>query len=321
VIIDSTNITIEDSQIGPCGGNGINIYNNSAQSSQIYIYDSYIHPETHTTNCCDYNDGIFVQDGVSQVTVQGNVIAYSESNVAVVGVKGGSGVNSVTVTGNFLLNPLGGNPSSRGQNVLVTYASTVDVQNNYALSSTNTTTYKYAENQEDSINFENGTGVTATDNYVTGGHSSSGCGIIADGDANSAQFTYNELVNTGECGIGIASGTNQSVENNKAFETNPISGGGNTAIYVWNQYSVPCGPVVVSNNIAVFKNTDGTYNSFWNGGGCGTVTLTDDTWDAAAFNILNPPATTMPSPLIPPQPKNCVAKSPYSTQTGWAGCQ
>lgn len=46
-IIDSTNITIENSQIGPCGGNGINIHNNTGTTSNIQIYDSYIHPETH----------------------------------------------------------------------------------------------------------------------------------------------------------------------------------------------------------------------------------------------------------------------------------
>ena len=132
-IINSTNISNQNSQIGPCGGNGIHIYNNTAQSSQIYIYDSYIHPETHTTNCCDNNDGIFVQDGVSQVTVQENVIAYGESNVEVLGVPGGSGVNGMTITGNFLLKPRGGQPSSRGQNVSAWYASNV-VQNNYSRS-------------------------------------------------------------------------------------------------------------------------------------------------------------------------------------------
>ena len=81
---------------------------------------------------------------------------------------------------------------------------------------------------------------------------------MADEAANSAQFTYNQLVNTGQCGIG--SGTNQLVDHNKVFETNPI----------------------------------------WDGGGCGTPTLGGDTWDLTAFKTLNPPSTTMPPPLIPP---------------------
>ena len=36
-IIDSTDITIENSQIGPCGENGINIYNSTATTSNIRI--------------------------------------------------------------------------------------------------------------------------------------------------------------------------------------------------------------------------------------------------------------------------------------------
>ncbi len=135
-----------------------------------------------------------------------------------------------------------------------------------------------------------------------------------------SSFTYNELVNTGQCGIGIASGTNQLVENNKVFENDQISGGGNTAIYLWNQYSEPCGPVTLTGNIGVFKLTNGTYNSLYDGGGCTPETVSGNTWDEAAWDLLYPPSTTMPPPLIPPQPKNCVAKSPYSTQTGWPGC-
>jgi hypothetical protein len=122
------------------------------------------------------------------------VIAYGEANVAGVGFAGGFGVSGMTVTGNFLLNPLGGSPDSRGQDVLATFVmgKVNVVQNNYALSSTNTTKYKFAENQEDSINFENGTGLTVTNNYVTGGHSASGCGIIADVGGNGAQFTLQQ---------------------------------------------------------------------------------------------------------------------------------
>jgi hypothetical protein len=319
-IIDSTNIAIESSQIGPCGGHGIDIFTNTGSVSQIYIYDNYIHPETHKNACCDYNNGIFITPGVSHLVIQGNVIAYGESNIAINGndgVDNNPTIDSVTVTGNFFLNPRGGN-YSRGQNVAAWYATNVVVQNNYTLSSK--TGYKYADVQEDSINFMFGSGGVATNNYVTGGHSVSGCGIIADEAANSAQFTYNQLVNTGQCGIGIASGTNQLVDHNKVFENDQISGGGNTAIYIWNQYGEACGPVTLTNNTAVFKLTNGTYNSFYDGGGCTPETKSGNTWDAAAWNLLNPPSTKMPPPLIPPQPKNCVAKSPYSTQTGWPGC-
>jgi hypothetical protein len=322
VIIDSTNITIEDSQIGPCGGNGIHIYNSSAPvTSGIYIFDNYIHTETHDPNpndCCDNNDGVFV-DGTSQVTIQGNVIAYGESNIEANGATGT--VAGVTVVGNFLLNPRGGNPSYRGQNFQAWDATNVVVLNNYTLSSRDKTKYLYADDQEDSINFGTGTGFLASHNYITGGHSPSGCGLIADEGANSILFLGNQLFNTGQCGIGIASGNNQLVDHNELFEAVPISGGGNTAVYVWNQYSEACGPVAVTHNIATEILKDGTYNSFWYGGGCDPLTRYGNTWDAAAQKLLTPPETKMPPPLIPPQPRNCVARSPYSTQTGWPACK
>jgi len=324
VIIDSTNITIEDSQIGPCGGNGINIYNNSAQSSGMQIFDNYIHPETHDpdpNDCCDNNDGVFIQDGVSQVTVQGNVIAYSESNVEILGVQAGSGVNGVTVIGNFLLNPRGGSPSSRGQNVQAWYATNVVVLNNYTLSSRDKTKYLHAEDQEDSINFGPGTGFLVSNNYITGGHSPSGCGLLADDGANSGLFLGNRLLDTGQCGVGIASGTNQLVYHNRILNRTPVNGGGNTALYVWSQYPEPCGPVAVTHNIATEIRKDGTQSGFWYGGGCDPLKESGNTWNEAARKRLTPPETKMPPPLIPPQPRNCVAKSPYSTQTNWPACK
>ena len=319
-IIDSTNITIENSQIGPCGGNGINIFTYTGSASQIYIYDNYIHPETHNNACCDYNDGIFVTPGVSDVTIQGNVIAYGESNVVINGndgVDNNTTINRVTVTGNFLLNPRGGD-NSRGQNVAAWFATNVIVFKNYMLSARKG--YKYPEIQEDSINFGFGDNFVAIHNYVTGGHSASGCGIIADEAANNVLLTRNWIVNTAQCGIGVANGTNQLVDHNRIFENDEISGGGNTAIYVWNQYSEACGPVTVSKNIGVFRLADGTYNSFWDGGGCDPVTAANNRWDEAAWDALYPPSKKMRPPLIPPQPRNCVARSPYSTQTRWPQC-
>jgi hypothetical protein len=320
-IIDSSNITIENSEIGPCGGNGINIFSYATSVSHIYIYDNYIHPETHKNACCDYNDGILITPGVSHVVIQGNVIAYGESNVVINGNDGidnNPNISGVSVKGNFLLNPRGGN-NSRGQNVAAWFATDVVAQNNYTLSSK--TGYRYADVQEDSINFMFGSRFTATRNYVTGGHSQSGCGIIADEGADNVLFGGNRLVETGQCGIGIASGVNQSVEGNRIINSAPVPGGGNTAVYVWNQYPEPCGPVTVSNNTGVFKLADGTFNSFWNGGGCDPVATTSNTWDQAAWDALYPPSKKIPPPLIPPQPRKCVARSPYSTQTRWPMCE
>jgi hypothetical protein len=307
-ITNSTDITIENSEIGPCGGNGVNI----SGGSKIQIFDSYLHPETRSPGRCDHNDGVLVQNA-STITIQGNVIAYGESNV-----EAPQGVSDLTIIGNFLLNPRG--PFPRGQNVQAWNANNVVVRNNYTLSSRNTKLYLYPDDQEDSINFGIGSGFIAQGNYITGGRSPSGCGLIADDGANRVQFTGNRLVDSGQCGI--ASGTDQFVEHNRIINRTPVPGGGNTALYVWSQYNgAACGPTTVSNNIATEIRKDGTQSGFWNGGGCDPVTLTGNHWDDAAEKLLTPISTKLPPPLIPPQPRHCVIKSPYSTQIGWPACQ
>src|ERR1700729_2799222 len=139
-IWDSSDITVEASEIGPCGGNGVSIRG----GSDIRVYDSYIHPETLSSGCCDRNDGVLVQQATS-VTIRGNVIAYGESNVEVL-----ERATGVAIAGNFLLNPRG--PFPRGQNVQVWGASDASVRDNYTLSSRNTRRFLYPDDQEDSIN-------------------------------------------------------------------------------------------------------------------------------------------------------------------------
>jgi len=308
-IVDSRDITIENSEIGPCAGNGINI----SGGSDIQIFDSYIHPETLSKGCCDHNDGVYAHK-TSRITIQGNVITYGESNI-----EGTKNVTGLTVVGNFLLNPRG--PYPRGQNVQAWRASDVLVKDNYALSSLDPHAYLYAENQEDSINFGLASNIVASGNYIRGGHSPSGCGLIADKGANNAQFTSNMLVDTGECGLGIASGTDQLVDGNRVVNRNPVPKGGNVAVYVWNQYhDVPCARVTISNNVGAEVKQDGTVVGFSNGGGCEPVTLKDNIWAEPARNQLDPVEIKLPPPLIPPEPKNCVVRSPYSTQTKWPPC-
>lgn len=313
-IAKSTNITIENSEIGPCGtsggnsrANGIDLVSNDG----VYIYDNYIHVETAASRCCDHHDGIFGEDGNQNVAIQGNVIAYGESNIEFTG-----GNSSIVVDGNFLLNPRG--PQPRGQNFQCWGKDSnhlfraVIVRNNYALSSLDTTGYLYAENQEDSINFGVTNGAIVQNNYVTGGHSHSGCGLIADNRANSIRFEGNLLLNTGQCGISIADGINQLVTNNKIYNNTPVPRAGNTAIYLWKQYGSPCGPTVISNNVADMVLANGRHNAYWDGGGCG-ADLSNDLFNGAAGPLLTPAISVFPTPLIPPEPKKCIASSPYTT--------
>ncbi len=309
LIANSSGITIAASQIGPCGGNGIEI----AHASGVRVFDSYVHSETLSRGCCDRNDGILVEDA-SDVTVRGNVVAYGESNV-----EAPQRVAHLVVEGNLLLNPRG--PFPRGQNVQAWNARDVAVRGNYALSSPDAARFLYPGNQEDSINFGIGSGFVAEGNYVTGGRSPSGCGIIADDGANRARFTGNVLVDTGQCGIGVASGTDQLVDGNRVFNRNPVAGGGNTAIYVWNQYKgVACGPVTLRDDVATEIRPGGVQAGFWDGGGCGAVRRSHDVWGRAAQTMLTPVARKLPPPPIPPQPERCAAASPYTTQTSVPRC-
>ena len=307
-ISNSTNITIQNSEIGPCAGNGIKIVGGSG----IKILDSYIHPETMSPICCDLNDGILAIMATQSLWIQGNVIAYGESNVE---IQGGS---AVTVIGNFLLNPRG--PSPRGQNFQCwSNCSNVTVENNYALSSSDVTKYLYPEATVDSISFGVSNGFIVQDNFVTGGHSVSGCGILADSFSNGGQILNNLLLDTGQCGIGIVDGSHV-VQQNKVYNQTPVSGSGNTAIFAAHYgHSNVCGPITVTDNVADEVKPNGTHSGWWDPGTCGPIDISSDKFGLSADSVLGAPAT-FSAPLIPPQPKNCVVISPYSTQTSAVLC-
>ena len=349
LIQGATNVTFDNSEVGPCGTNNTTSLSNGIHitaSRGINVYDSYIHVENLASGCCDTHDGILVESS-SNINIQGNVIAYNESNVELTG----GGVSSVKVIGNYLLNPRG--PYPRGQNFQSwgtsnNFNSSITVSNNYALSCTiggaigiecpaTGPRYLYSEVQEDSINFGFTNGFVIESNYVKGGHSPSGCGLIADDSANSGHFLSNIIFNTGQCGIGIATGTNHLVSGNRILNLNPIDGAGNTALYLWNQYSSSCSGIIVSNNtVSGLKFPIGcnpsvqscSFSSFWNAGNCGAVSASGNTFDNRTYSAGGGPAfralnSVVPSsaPLIPPLPKNCVARSPHSNQTSLPACK
>jgi hypothetical protein len=362
VINGASNVTIENFNIGPCGSSG---NTNAAHGihisggSGINVYDSYIHVETLASGCCDSHDGVLIEGGSTNDTVQGNVVAYSETDIQTFNAA------NILVTGNFLLNPQG--PFPRGEQIQIGSSSNVTVTNNLALSTPDSTlgpaigtknsaAILFGQNDHlnpnnrsqpsDNLSFYKTQFADVENNYITGGLDAltpfsggaqdvSGCGVIVDGDSttvsNHAIFRNNILVNTGECGIGISSGANQTVIGNKTINLNPNTGG-NTADYIWKQYAPPCGPVMLSGNISTLIRSNGYASGYWNGGGCAPVTCDGsnthidscNTFDygngRTAYNLLTPIATKLPPPLIPPAPKNCVAVSPYTTQTSMARC-
>ena len=318
-IVNSFNVTIEGANLGPCDGHAIYISGGSGNK----VFDSYLHSEHAGSGCCDNHEGVRLTNHTSFATIQGNVIAYNETNVRV-----DDGAHDISVIGNYLFNPLG--PYPRGQNFQSDTAARLSVIGNYAYSCTLLgpgklcppgARYLYSEVQEDSINFFKTNTFTASDNYVVGGHSGSGCGLIADLAANNGTFHSNTVVDTGQCGIGIADGVNQLVSGNRILNLTPIHGAGNTALYVWKQYSPDCGPVRIINNVADELKLDGSHSGFWKGAGCGPVDLSGNVFGRAAYDALHPMSLTNPPPLVPPLPKHCVAASPYSTQTSAPPCK
>jgi hypothetical protein len=322
-ITNSTNITIENSEIGPCAGNGVVISGGSGTN----IYDSYIHPETQATTCCDHNDGIFASD-TQNLVIQGDVIAYGEDNIQVDGSSG------ITVSGNFLLNPRNNAPNGARGHQFQSWANSTSVVviNNYALSSSDTSEYLYASAVQDAISFGKTTNFSAQNNFINGGQPPYGCAIIADTTTNNGSFTYNSVLDSGNCGIEIASGNHNTIDHNRVLNRNPNSNGETpVALSVWASYfsrtGETCSYGTVTNNIAAIKQLDGSYANglFAPSSGstsCFPLTESGNTLDAAAVPILTTPSvnSVFPTPAIPPQPKSCVVTSLYSTQTAMPPC-
>jgi hypothetical protein len=97
-------------------------------------------------------------------------------------------------------------------------------------------------------------------NRIRGGISKSGSAMqIADGGGGNAWSHDNTVVNVGGGGIGIASGENSVIENNRIFSdpmTNPASAVG---IYVKNYYA----STSACRNNTIKNNKVFTYNNAW----------------------------------------------------------
>ncbi|HEY8698313.1 MAG TPA: right-handed parallel beta-helix repeat-containing protein [Rhizomicrobium sp.] len=318
VIADSKNVTIERSEIGPCHGRGIFVNG----SAGVFVYDNYIHVEDLTPGCppCDVRDNIFTLKS-SNVVIQGNVAAYGESNIELY-----IGTHDATVTGNFLLNPR--TDHLRGVQFQAGYASNVKVDDNYSLSSADTSKYLYPGQQRDAFNFFQTHDFVARHNYVVGGQFRSGCGITVDKGSSRGRVIENTMVNSGQCGIVVAGGSGHTVQGNKILNLLPVAESpGNVGIIVGSFSDLPCGAtgandrIRISDNIVYQRRPEGKPEMhMFDKHNCGTIDYADNITGAAAYARLYPMAKTNPAPLIPPRPHACVARSPYSTQTSAPLC-
>lgn len=339
-----SDVTISNSNIGPCGQNNSDADSNGIEisgGSGNKIYDSYIHVENraYTSSFSPSASHAGIQgNGTANLTVQGNVVCYGSANVRAFN----NGVPSTgwIVTGNYLCNPRGYDGSGNNFQAVDSYGMTVS--NNYAFSCMlggsgtqimcpSSPAYLYTENQEDSINFyyhsaPPSAAGTVSGNYVVGGHSGSGDGIIADQYADGLRIENNIVVDTAQVGIGFDDGKNNVMTGNQVWMSNPVTMN-NTAIAVKEQYSNPCSSDVLTNNVA--RQVGGSNGSdIWIGtASCVSTNTGNVTGSSAQTSLgLSGQATwatiqgKLPPPLIPPVPKNCTVNSPYTTQTSLPRC-
>jgi hypothetical protein len=341
---DVSNITISNSNIGPCGQNNSDADSNGIEingGTGNKIYDSYIHVEnralTNSFSPTASHAGI-QGNGTANLTVQGNVVCYGSANVRA--FNNGTPSTGWVVNGNYLCNPRGYDGSGNNFQAVDSYGMTVS--NNYAFSCVlggsgtqimcpTAPTYLFTQNQEDSINFfyhsqPPSNAGTISNNYVVGGESGSGDGIIADQFTKGEDVENNIVVNTGQVGIGFDDGVNNTMNANKVWMSNPVTMN-NTAIAVHEDYAGPCSGDIVTNNIA--RQVGGSNGSdFYDGTpSCITANFGNVTGTASETALGLSGAATWATiqtqlvpPLIPPVPKNCTVNSPYTTQTSLPRC-
>jgi hypothetical protein len=115
--------------------------------------------------------------------------------------------------------------------------------------------------------------------FQGGGPSGSGGGIMS-GDYGGAYAIVegNTLVDPGQYGIAVASGTNIQLLNNKIYGKKQSFT--NIGMYIWNQTTTACSNITVSGNSVDFTNSSGAKNNFWDAGNCNPIIYGDNNFDA-----------------------------------------
>jgi hypothetical protein len=357
VINNATNITIENFNIGPCGQNNSNNDSNGIEihgGSGINIYDSYIHIDNlggeaygnlSTTRSHENIIGVGSGGGggPTDITIQGNVVGNGSSNIFSTDHSNGWVIN-----GNYIFNAQGHDGAS--EQIQPVNSWNMAIENNYLYSCQKTVTtqydpicpaspaYLYGDVTQDNVNFWNNApqghpAGTVSGNYIIGGGWNDGTGITADQYADGLTVTNNTVLEVGNAPLGHYSGNDWTATGNIAWANFAIYST-QVAAYDNNGYSVSdFGPCLWQNNIMTTHGGAKDNNYYWAGKSptCSSMTgygFNGNTVGAAADSALglNSSMTAaqvmahIPPPLIPPTPKNCVVKSPYTTQTSKPSC-
>lgn len=249
------NVTIINSEIGPCNGRGIYFHN----ANNLLISNSTIDNNANGPQpCCERYTTVYTLN-VNGLIIENSTLARGETLIELY-----NAVN-IRIENNIGVNPLG--PFPRGQ-FLQTQGSTSGVEfiNNTLICDPSNNC-----EMEDAVSLYQGNNIKIIDNYLDSGQGlgrGSGCGIITE-SVSDVEISGNQVLNQyfapdGGCGIGIASGQNILVENNYA------TGYGNIAYYVWHIGGGDCKNITLQNN-AYGRRPNGSTNAYWNGGGCNNV--------------------------------------------------
>ena len=302
----SSGVLIEGLQIGPCAGNGIAV----TESHDVTIASSRISTQRSGRAGLDSGLGVYILTS-SNVVVRGSHFVANESGVHAVQSR------AIRVLGNYFAGPLG--PRPRGVHTQLGYVSGGEVTGNYGVADATDLPVGLEADQEDAINIYRSTGISVARNYLVGGNSPSGCGIIVEGRESADNvIEENILVRTGNCGIGIGNGVRNIVRANKVLDTNIPRGAGNVGIYVAHMLSraqrqarargenvqreVTCFDNVVVGNVVSNQLPAGHHSDIYTPNTCErTVREGNLTGSAARVNLL-PEADRLLPPPIPPLP-------------------
>jgi parallel beta-helix repeat protein len=231
-ITNSSNVTVRNSTIGPCGDEAVYLSDVDAAN----ISDNYI---------SDTGNGVLIHRSDS-IAVDGNAFVNAGRNFVQFDKVNGAGSS---ISRNRGENGLGG---SNAEDFISLYQS----------------------------NGTQGSPILIVGNHLrNGGPSDSGSGImVGDGGGAHQIVEANVLVNPGQVGIGVASGSGVIIRDNLIYsDAQPWS---NVGLYVWNQYGSTCDDIEVVGNQVNWTAAGGYDNSYWGGGGCSNLSVHDNDWDS-----------------------------------------
>ena len=243
VVQNVTNVTIVNNEIGPCGSDPhyqIGVYVNEA--SDLQILNNRFKAVSSALYAVQETRGKLLFEGNYASEIRG---PYPRGQL--VQLNQYSGPN-ITIRCNVSDQKIGGYTNSDGK---------VGPEDHINI-------YKSSGTQESSIYIVN--------NKIRGGGSKSGGGILAvdAGEGSNVRIDSNVLVEPGQYGIGIASGSNIQITNNQIYAS--ANDWTNVGIYVWNQYkNTGCSNNEVSGNTVNYTNKKGVPNPYWDSGNCGAV--------------------------------------------------